>query len=128
MLRREQSLAHDVFLQAQEQIDYFRHRSQASRKLLIQRMCGQQWLPLDGDLIEEARVYHHNSVSHGRLFGALDELQLRTFHHDGIPQDRHGSEAQRLEQLHQLVLYVRAALRGIISQTKDLCDLQRATE
>lgn len=91
-------------------------------------MCGQQRLLLDGDLIEEARVYHHNSVSHGGLFGALDELQLRTFHHDGIPQDRHGSEAQRLEQLHQLVLYVRAALRGIISQTKDLCDLQRATE
>jgi len=89
---------------------------------------GQQRLLLDGDLVAEARVDQHDGVAQAGLFGALDELQLRALHHDGIPQDGHCRGAQRLEQSHKLVFYVRTTDRRVFSQTEDLCDLQRATE
>lgn len=76
-------------------------------------------------MIEEARVDHHNGVSHGGQFGALDEVQLWTVHHDGVPEERHGGEAQRLQQLHQLVFHIQTSFRGLISQTEDLRDLQQ---
>lgn len=59
--------------------------------LVVERVGGEQRLLLDRDLIGEARVDDHCSVSHGGAFGALDELQLGALHHDGVPKDgQHG--------------------------------------
>lgn len=91
-----QSLAHNVLRQAQKQIDHFSHWGQASWIRVVQRMGGEQWLLLDGDLIAEARVDQHCGVSHSGLFRTLDELQLRSLHHYGIPKDWQCGGAQRV--------------------------------
>lgn len=55
--------------------------------LVVERVGGEQRLLLDRDLVVEARVDDHDSVSHGGAFGALDELQLWALHHYGVPKD-----------------------------------------
>lgn len=120
-------MAHDVLLQAQEQIDHFGDRGQARRVAVVERVGGEQRLLLDGDLIAEAGVDQHHGVRHVGLFRALDELQLRALHHDGVPQDGQYRRAQRVQEFHELVLDVGAAPGRAVRQTEDLRDLQRAT-
>lgn len=61
--------------------------------LVVERVGGEQRLLLDSDLVVEAWVDHHDSVSHGGAFGTLDELQLWALHHYGVPKERQGRGA-----------------------------------
>lgn len=78
-------MAHGVLLQTQQQAHHFSHGGHASRKAVVQRVGGEQRLLLDGDLVTEAGVDHHDGVGHVGLPRALDELQLRALYYYSVP-------------------------------------------
>ena len=96
-LLHDDPLAHGIALQVQEQFDHLGGAAHAAGLLVIQRVAAQQGLLLNGDLVAKVRLDHHRRVRHPGLLGALDDLEPRALHQDGVPEDGEHRVAQLLQ-------------------------------
>ena len=93
--------------------------------LVVQRVAGEQRLLLDRDPEAEVWLDQHRRVRHPGLLGALDDLQPRALHQDGIPEDGQHRRPQLLQELIQRAARVHVAPGLALRQAEDLCDLRR---